>query len=122
LAGLLVPTVAEVYARAYPEVAEHVGDVVAVLSREERAFRRTLHRGMAHLEEYRQTGVTGAGLFVLHDTYGFPVELSTEEARRSGIAVSETWRAEFDAQMAAQRARSQQARPRTPGPAGERPH
>ncbi|NUQ31657.1 MAG: hypothetical protein HOP99_02345 [Dermatophilaceae bacterium] len=122
LAVLLVPTVAAVYERAHPEVTEHVEDVVAVLSREERAFRRTLRRGISHLAEYRETGVTGAELFVLHDTYGFPVELSTEEARRSGIAVSDTWRAEFDAHMEAQRARSQQARPRPPGPADERPH
>jgi alanyl-tRNA synthetase len=55
--------------------------------------------------------VTGAELFVLHDTYGFPVELSTEEAQRKGIALSAAWREEFDAQMAAQRARSQRARP-----------
>ena len=55
------------------------------------------------------TGVTGAELFVLYDTFGFPVELSTEEAQRKGIALSESWRAEFDEQMAAQRARSQGA-------------
>ena len=46
---------------------------------------------------------------MLYDTFGFPVELSTEEARAAGIAVSENWRAEFDEQMAAQRARSQRA-------------
>jgi alanyl-tRNA synthetase len=111
LARLLVPTVAAVYERAYPEVAARVDDVVAVLSREERAFRRTLHRGISHLETYRRTGLTGAELFVLHDTYGFPVELSTEEARRKGIPVSDGWREQFDARMDAQRARSQQARP-----------
>ncbi|MHA3837684.1 alanine--tRNA ligase-related protein [Terrabacter sp. AAH1] len=122
LAELLVPTVAAVYETAYPEVAAHVDDVVAVLSREERAFRRTLRRGISHLHDYRDKGVTGAELFVLHDTYGFPVELSTEEARRSGIAVSDTWRDEFDAQMAAQRARSQRARPRPPGPGTGRHH
>ena len=55
---------------------------------------------------FRATGVTGAELFVLYDTYGFPFELSTEEARRNGIAVSETWREEFDMHMEAQRARS----------------
>ena len=53
--------------------------------------------------------MTGAELFVLYDTFGFPVELSTEEARRKDIALSESWLEEFDAQMAAQRARSQQA-------------
>ena len=80
-----------------------------MLSKEEQAFRRTLRKGIKQLRGYRETGVTGAELFVLYDTFGFPVELSTEEAQRAGIAVSDAWRAEFDAQMAEQRARSQQA-------------
>ena len=53
--------------------------------------------------------MSGTELFTLYDTYGFPVELSTEEARRAGIAVSPEWRAEFDEKMAEQRARSQGA-------------
>jgi len=87
-------------------VAASADEVVAVLAREEHAFRRTLRRGLERLESHRSTGVTGADLFVLHDTYGFPVELSTEVARTRGLSVSETWREEFDEQMAQQRARS----------------
>ena len=102
----VVPTVAATYATAYPEVAASADEVVAVLAREEHAFRRTLRRGLERLESHRSTGVTGADLFVLHDTYGFPVELSTEVARTRGLSVSETWREEFDEQMAQQRARS----------------
>ncbi len=83
--------------------------MVAVLAKEEQAFRRSLRKGIKQLNGYRSTGVTGAELFVLYDTFGFPVELSTEEAQRKGIALSESWRAEFDEQMAAQRARSQGA-------------
>jgi len=102
----VVPTVAEVYAAAYPEVSAAADDVVAVLAREEHAFRRTLRRGLERLESHRDTGVTGADLFVLHDTYGFPVELSTEVALTQGMSLSESWREEFDEQMAQQRARS----------------
>ena len=102
----VVPTVAEVYAAAYPEVAAAADDVVAVLAREEHAFRRTLRRGLERLESHRDTGITGADLFVLHDTYGFPVELSTEVALTQGMSLSESWREEFDEQMAQQRARS----------------
>ncbi len=109
----VVPTVAAAYATAYPEVAASADEVVAVLSREEHAFRRTLRRGLERLESHRATGVTGADLFVLHDTYGFPVELSTEVARTQGMSVSETWREEFDEQMAQQRARSRGERSRT---------
>lgn len=105
----VIPTVVGIYDVHYPEVKEHAEFVVAVLAKEEQAFRRTLRKGLRQLETHRDTGVTGAELFVLYDTYGFPVELSTEEARAQGIAVSDTWREEFDEQMAAQRARSLQA-------------
>ena len=105
----IIPTVAGIYDVHYPEVKEHTDYVVAVLAKEEQAFRRTLRKGLKQLNGYRHTGVTGAELFVLYDTFGFPVELSTEDARRRGIAVSENWQAEFDEHMAAQRARSQQA-------------
>ena len=105
----VIPTVARVYETHYPEVREVTSYVVTLLSREEQAFRRTLARGLRHLEEYREDGLTGSGVFTLYDTYGFPVELSTEEARARGIALSDTWRGEFDARMAEQRARSVRA-------------
>ena len=105
----IIPTVAGIYDAHYPEVQEHTHDVVAVLAREEQAFRRTLRKGLKQLGGYRHTGVTGAELFLLYDTFGFPVELSIEDARRRGITVSENWQMEFDQHMAAQRARSQRA-------------
>ncbi|MGN6524390.1 MAG: alanine--tRNA ligase-related protein, partial [Actinomycetes bacterium] len=102
----VVPTVAAVYARHYPEVAAAADRVVAVLAREEDVFRRTLRRGLDRLESHRGTVVSGADLFVLYDTYGFPVELSTEVAVAEDIALSPQWRQEFDDHMAAQRERS----------------
>ncbi|HET8884681.1 MAG TPA: alanine--tRNA ligase-related protein [Candidatus Saccharimonadales bacterium] len=51
----------------------------------------------------------GAALFTLYDTYGFPVELSTEEAFKQGVILPNDWREQFDAKMAEQRARSQTA-------------
>ena len=45
----------------------------------------------------------------MYDTFGFPVELSTEEAFKQGIDLSENWREEFDEQMRLQRERSQTA-------------
>ena len=108
----IIPTIAALYDTDYPEVAEHTDEVIAVLSKEEHAFRRTLHKGLAQLRTHLHEGATGADLFVLYDTAGFPVELSTEEAERQGIGLSAGWRAEFDEQMAAQRARSRAAGPR----------
>lgn len=103
----LIPTIAGIYEAHYPEVADQADEVVAVLSKEEQAFRRTLRKGIRQMKGYRKTGLTGAGLFVLYDTFGFPVELSTEEARRSGIELSDAWRSEFEEHMTAQRERSQ---------------
>jgi alanyl-tRNA synthetase len=106
---VIIPAIARIYAADYPEVEQREEEVVGVLVKEERSFRRTLARGIEKLGEFADTGVTGTELFLLYDTYGFPVELSTEEARRAGIAVSPQWHAEFDERMAEQRARSQRA-------------
>ena len=106
----MVPTVTDLYRDSYPEVAANADATVAVLAGEEQRFRRTLARGLRQLESYRV--LTGDDLFTLYDTAGFPVELSTEEARTRGIELSPGWRAEFDARMAEQRARSQAARKR----------
>lgn len=103
----IVPTIAGIYEAHFPEVAEHAEYVQRILAKEEQAFRRTLRKGLKQLNGYVGTTVTGRELFVLYDTYGFPVELSTEEASTKGISVSERWREEFDEQMAEQRARSQ---------------
>ena len=111
----IVPTVVTIYHDDYPELAERKDEVIAVLVKEEKSFRRTLTKGIEQLETFREQGVTGTELFTLYDTYGFPVELSTEEARRGGIALSDAWRAEFDAKMAEQRERSKRATIMRPG-------
>ena len=54
-------------------------------------------------------GLTGAEVFKLYDTFGFPVELSIEEAFKQEVKVSENWRQEYDNLMVEQRERSQTA-------------
>jgi alanyl-tRNA synthetase len=105
----LVPVVAGLYADAYPEVADRRDVVIAVLEKEERAFRRTLGKGLRELKRLGKTGetVNGDDLFKLYDTFGFPVELSTEEALNRELPLSENWREEFDAAIEVQRTRSQ---------------
>jgi alanyl-tRNA synthetase len=62
-----------------------VGDIV---EREERAFRRTLRAGNRLLDtELRRGPLSGETVFKLHDTYGFPVDLTVEIARESGVSV-----------------------------------
>lgn len=53
--------------------------------------------------------LSGFDLFKLQDTYGFPLELSVEQAYHDNIELSENWRQEFDAALAEQRERSKTA-------------
>ena len=105
----VVPVIADMYHADFPEVAERRDEVIAVLVKEEKVFRQTLRKGLKELEKMSQQGLTGASLFTLYDTYGFPVELSTEEAVNRGYDLPNDWRQQFDTHMAEQRARSQTA-------------
>jgi len=128
----IVPVVVELYATDYPEVAEARELVLAVLVKEEKAFRQTLRKGVAELQKMAITKATvdgkssvfdtkdkpkaywreflgGSQIFKLYDSYGFPPELSVEYAEKQGIAVEENWTVGFDQSMAEQRQRSQTA-------------
>ncbi len=105
----IVPVIADLYATDYPEVKAARDEVIATLAKEEKVFRQTLRKGLKQLEKFAETGITGAELFTLYDTFGFPVELSTEEAFKQDIKLSENWREEFDAKMDEQRNRSRTA-------------
>lgn len=105
----VVPVIADLYQNDFPEVAENREKVIDVLVKEEKAFRQTLRKGLAMMQKLSSSVLTGEEIFTLYDTYGFPVELSTEEAFKREITLSENWREEFDARMAEQRQRSQTA-------------
>jgi len=105
----IVPVIADLYADDFPEVKENRDEVIAVLVKEEKVFRQTLRKGLKQLEKFAESGLTGTELFTLYDTYGFPVELSTEEAFKQDIKLSDNWREEFDANMEEQRNRSRTA-------------
>ena len=106
----VVPVIADLYEADFPEVKENRESIIAVLVKEEKAFRQTLRKGLRQMQHYIDDGLTGEELFTLYDTFGFPVELSTEEAYKKGIKLSDNWRAEFDAKMDEQRQRSKTAR------------
>ena len=105
----VVPVIADLYVADFPEVAENRETIIAVLVKEEKVFRQTLRKGLKEMGKFVDDGLTGAELFTLYDTYGFPVELSTEEAFKQNIKLSDNWRDEFDGKMAEQRERSQTA-------------
>ena len=105
----LVTAVTEVLRQAWPALVEQHDVIVNVLAREEAAFDRTLRAGLGRLEEAFASGdsvLPGDVAFTLHDTHGFPVELTEELARDAGITVD---RAGFDRAMAAQRERARAA-------------
>jgi alanyl-tRNA synthetase len=105
----VVPVIADMYEADMPDVKANRDKVIEVLVKEEKVFRQTLRKGIAELAKLQGKQVGGADIFKLYDTYGFPVELSTEEAFKQGIELSEDWQQEFDSQMAEQRSRSQTA-------------
>lgn len=103
----VVPTIASIYKQDFPEVEQRHDDVVAILTREEKSFRRTLARGLKEFDKLSTDGLTGSEIFRLYDTYGFPVELSIEEADKRQIKVSDSWQADFNELMDRQRKLSQ---------------
>ena len=105
----IVPIIAENYQDLSDEILTNRADALNVLIREEQAFRRSIHRGLKELHKLKDQGLTGKELFMLQDTYGFPLELSLEEAKQNQINLSENWQAEFQASLNEQRERSQTA-------------
>jgi alanyl-tRNA synthetase len=105
----LIGVVIALMGEAYPEIVEHRELIEGIVDAEEARFSTTLRQGMSFLEEelglLAEAGGTvlgGRTAFTLHDTYGFPVELTAEIAAEAGVAVDME---EFTAEMEAQRER-----------------
>ena len=111
---LVMPDLAEVavdvMGDAYPDLVKNKGFVTGVLAREEERFRDTLRTGLSILEDDIARGegrLSGTATFLLHDTYGFPLELTQEIAAERGVEVDT---AGFSVEMERQRARAKEAR------------
>jgi alanyl-tRNA synthetase len=92
---------------AYPELGEKRDEIERVLTAEEERFSETLARGLTLFEEAAADGeISGEEAFRLHDTYGFPLELTQELARERGLPVDEDG---FRQRMEEQRTRSRKA-------------
>lgn len=105
----VVPVIAELYEKDYPEVEKSKDKIVDVLVKEEKAFRQTLRKGLREFEKLVDKQLTGQIIFLLYDTYGFPVELSKEEAKKQEIKIANNANQEFTKLMQQQRERSQTA-------------
>jgi alanyl-tRNA synthetase len=108
--GALVEATVEAMSPQYPELMEEWPRIEQVAVAEEEAFAGTLRAGAAVFEsavpEARQAGgvLSGGQAFALHDTYGFPIDLTLEMAAEQGLQVDEPG---FRALMAEQRRMAQ---------------
>jgi alanyl-tRNA synthetase len=105
----LVASVVDVLGQAYPALEAQADLVSATVEREEGNFRRTLESGSSILEEELQRGsgrIPGAVAFRLHDTHGFPIELTVEMAAEAGAEVDLEG---FRQEMGLQRERAKKA-------------
>jgi alanyl-tRNA synthetase len=105
--------VTELMGTEYPELVEQREAVRRWLESEEESFGRTLEHGMRLLDELieraRETGAEGIAAhdaFRLHDTYGFPIDLTLELVAEHGLGVDEEG---FEALMSEQRERARAA-------------
>ncbi|MDB5170584.1 MAG: alaS [Candidatus Saccharibacteria bacterium] len=105
----IVPVITDLYHQDYPEVDAQSDKVVEVLVKEEKVFRQTLRKGLAELKKQAANGLTGEIMFKLYDTYGFPIELTQEEAFNQGIYTDPNVNTDFHNLMQEQRERSQTA-------------
>jgi alanyl-tRNA synthetase len=86
----MATSVTEVMGGAYPELGRSLGMVSDILEREEHRFMETLSLGLGMLEDLISDGVpliSGSDAFKLHDTYGFPVELTAEIAAERKVGL-----------------------------------
>jgi alanyl-tRNA synthetase len=107
----LLPALTEVMGKAYPVLKEKQSFIHEVLVKEGEQFARTLATGMALLDEAiaalkGSKVVDGATVFKLHDTYGFPPDLTADVLREKGLSADS---AGYEREMDAQRERARAA-------------
>ena len=104
---LVAPLAAEM-GPAYPELQREAGRVTEVLKQEEERFFQTIAHGMEILEAALAAGhgIDGDTAFKLHDTFGFPLDLTADVCRERGVSVDE---AGFNAAMNRQREQARSA-------------
>ena len=88
----LVPVVQQIFAGLYPEIDKNAAHIQDVLKQEETIFLKTLVTGEEKLAQLLAGGaqqISGEEVFHLHETYGFPLELTKEIAAAKGIHIDE---------------------------------
>jgi len=107
----LMPVLAKQFEDVFPELHKQVDLVSKVVKEEEEAFLRTLDKGLKIVDDILNSGkgsriISGEQAFELHDTYGFPKDLTLLIARENGWGVDEGG---FETELQKQKARSRAA-------------
>jgi len=106
----LIPTLVNTMGEAFPELKKQETLITNVIREEEQSFLRTLEQGLVLLNRMIETAkdkkISGAKVFELYDTFGFPKDLTALILREKGFEFDEQ---EFDAEMAKQKNRSKSA-------------
>ena len=125
----VIPTITRLYRDDYKEVAQSEGRIIELLVREESQFRTTLEKGLKEFDKIARLKMEshernstetanlgkndsilfGADAFRLFDTYGFPLELTLEEANKRGIKLDGKFDEIFEYEMGLQKERSRTA-------------
>lgn len=105
--GDLAQTVIDTSKSAYPELEEKRDYITTIVKKEEERFHTTIDNGLAVLAKYIEAAktdgndkISGEDAFKLHDTYGFPLDLTVEMAGEQGLGVDTDG---FDKAMAQQK-------------------
>ncbi|HHU53028.1 MAG TPA: alanine--tRNA ligase [Clostridiaceae bacterium] len=117
ISGLFLTDLAKIVIQqscdAYPELAEREAQILRVLTREEKAFGTTIKQGSMILADYLEkskaeghSGLSGEQVFMLHDTFGFPVDLTREIAAEQNLNIDLDG---FNELMQEQKARARKA-------------
>jgi alanyl-tRNA synthetase len=89
----LVPIIAEQFANVFPELKAQETFVAKVIKEEEDSFLKTLEKGLKRIEDVMQQtnggSISGTAAFELHDTYGFPIDLTKLIASENKLTVDE---------------------------------
>jgi alanyl-tRNA synthetase len=118
----LIPTLADVMGKAYPELNERIKHTTTVIRAEEERFNEVLDRGLDIFEKLAKDAsrqsktIAGADAFRLYDTFGFPLDLTQLMARERGLTVDESG---FEHEMNAQRKRARESHKFEMGESGE---
>ncbi len=101
--------IGNIFGDYFTQIKDKNNEIIQILIKEESLFRQTLRKGIRELAKLKSKKLTGADIFKLYDTYGFPLELVLEEAFKNDLEIDQKWQEEYQKLIQDQKLRSQTA-------------